>query len=148
MAVTLWALLWSTPGLAALGTVVNVLPVIALLGLMGWAGIAVDPANTMVAAVLLAIAVDDTIHVSLRYQRERSEGASRSSAVSTTLATVGEAIVVTSICLALGFAVLMFSRWGGLVSFGLLASLGIVIALLADLLLLPAALLRREEAKV
>lgn len=148
VAATLWALLWSTPGLAALGTVVNVLPVVALLGLMGWAGIAVDPANTMVAAVLLAIAVDDTIHVSLRYQRERSEGASRRSAVSTTLATVGEAVVITSICLALGFAVLMFSRWGGLVSFGLLASLGIVIALLADLLLLPAALLRREEAKV
>ena len=145
---TLCALLWSSPWLAALGTVVNVLPVIALLGLMGWAGIAVDPANTMVAAVLLAIAVDDTIHVSLRYQRERSGGATRVDAVSTTLATVGEAVVITSICLALGFAVLMFSRWGGLVSFGLLASLGIVIALLADLLLLPAALLRREKTKV
>ena len=148
VALTLWALLWSSPGLAALGTVVNVLPVIALLGLMGWAGIAVDPANTMVAAVLLAIAVDDTIHVSLRYQRERREGAARLPAIATTLATVGEAVVITSICLALGFAVLMFSRWGGLVSFGLLASLGIVVALLGDLLLLPAALLLRQGSEV
>jgi uncharacterized protein len=147
VAATLWALLWSTPGLAVLATLVNVLPVVGVLGLMGWVGIAVDPANTMVAAVLLAIAVDDTIHVSLRYSRERSRGAPRRAAVSSTIASVGQAIVVTSICLALGFAVLMFSRWGGLVSFGLLASLGIVIALLADLLLLPAALLRREDSE-
>ena len=142
---TLWALLWSIPFLAALGMVVNVLPVIGLLGLMGWTGIAVDPANTMVAAVLLAIAVDDTIHVSLRYQRRRREGASRRDAVTTTLLTVGEAVAITSICLALGFAVLMFSKWGGLVSFGLLASLGIVFALVGDLLLLPAALLSRNQ---
>ncbi len=147
VALTLWALLWSAPALAALGTVVNVLPVVALLGLMGWAGIAVDPANTMVAAVLLAIAVDDTIHVSLRYQRARVGGSSRLDAITTTLTTVGEAVVITSICLALGFAVLMFSRWGGLVSFGLLASLGIVFALLADLLLLPAALLLRQDSE-
>lgn len=147
VAATLAALLWSSPELVILGTLVNVLPVVALLGLMGWAGIAVDPANTMVAAVLLAIAVDDTIHVALRYQRERVHGAAPSAAVATTLRTVGEAVVVTSVCLALGFAVLMFSRWGGLVSFGLLASLGFVIALLADLLLLPAALVRRPEGK-
>jgi predicted RND superfamily exporter protein len=112
---------------------------------MGWAGIAVDPANTMAAAVLLAIAVDDTIHVSLRFQAERGTGATAQQAIATTLATVGEAVVITSICLALGFAVLMFSRWGGLVSFGLLASLGIVLALLGDLLLLPAALVWRER---
>lgn len=148
VAVTLWALLWSSPGLAALATVCNLLPVLALLGVMGWLGIAVDPANTMVAAVLISINDDDTIHMSLRYQRERRAGRSRLEAITIALKTVGEAVVVTSICLALGFAVLMFSSWGGLVAFGLLASLGIVMALLADLLLLPAALVRGEGAKV
>lgn len=148
VAVTLWALLWSSPGLAALATLCNLLPVLALLGVMGWLGIAVDPANTMVAAVLIAINDDDTIHMSLRYQRERRAGKSRLEAITTAIHNVGEAVVVTSICLALGFAVLMFSSWGGLVAFGLLASLGIVMALLADLLLLPAALLRRESSKV
>ena len=138
---TLWVLLWPDRGLAFLGTWVNLLPVLGLLGLMGWAGIAVDPANTMVAAILLAIAVDDTIHVLLRYRRERSRGQSPVPAIQTTLREVGEAVVITSFCLALGFAVLMFSRWGGLVSFGLLASLGIAFALGGDLLLLPAALL-------
>lgn len=148
VAVTLWALLWSSPGLAALATLCNLLPVLALLGVMGWLGIAVDPANTMVAAVLISINDDDTIHMSLRYQRERRAGRSRLEAITIALERVGEAVVVTSICLALGFAVLMFSSWGGLVAFGLLASLGIVMALLADLLLLPAALVRGEVAKV
>ncbi len=81
VAVTLWALLWSNPWLATLATLCNLLPVMALLGVMGWLGIAVDPANTMVAAVLIAINDDDTIHMSLRYQRERRAGKSRLEAI-------------------------------------------------------------------
>jgi hypothetical protein len=146
VAITLWALLWSAPGLAILATLCNLLPVLGLLGLMGWLGIAVDPANTMVAAVLIAINDDDTIHMSLRYQRERRAGRDRVEAITMTLKAVGEAVVVTSICLALGFAVLMFSRWGGLVSFGFLASLGVVLALIGVVLLFPAALIRGGQA--
>jgi predicted RND superfamily exporter protein len=144
---TLLALLAREPRLAALGVAANALPVVALLGLMGWTGIAVDPANAMVAAILLTIAVDDTIHVSLRYAQERRIGAGAREAIAASFAAVGEAVVVTSVCLALGFAVLMFSRWGGLVSFGLLASLGILLALAGDLLLLPAALVCREPRR-
>jgi len=135
-------LLRRSPALLGWGVVVNVLPVLALLGIMGWVDIGVGPANTMVAALLLAIAVDDTVHVALRYRRERLGGASPEAAVARTLATVGRPIVITSVCLALGFSVLMLSEWGGLVSFGMLASLGVILALAADLLLLPAGLLR------
>jgi hypothetical protein len=144
---TLLGLLAREPRLAALGVAANALPVLGLLGLMGWTGIAVDPANAMVAAILLTVAVDDTIHVTLRYARERSAGAGARDAMAAAFAAVGEAVVVTSVCLALGFAVLMFSRWGGLVSFGLLASLGILLALAGDLLLLPAALVCRAPER-
>ena len=51
------------------------------------------------------------------------------------------ALVVSSGVLALGFSVLLFSQWGGLVGFGLLASLGVGLLLAGNLLLLPAALL-------
>ncbi len=138
---TLAALLARSPVIAALAIAANLLPVLGLLGLMGWVGIAVDPANSMVAAILLAIADDDTIHMTLRYQRERRTGAPPDEALRTAFATSGEAIAITTICLACGFAVLMFSRWGGLVSFGLLASLGMLLALLADLILFPAAVM-------
>jgi hypothetical protein len=145
VAAAMSAVLWRSPALLLLGVLANVLPVVALLGLMGWAGVAVDPANAMVAAILLSVAEDDTIHVALRYQRERAGGVGSRAAIAATLEAVGEPLLVTGCCLALGFAVLMFSRWGGLVSFGLLASLGIVLALLGDLLLVPAALSRRGE---
>ena len=145
--IALVVLLRRSPGLLVWACVLNVLPVISLLGLMGWTGIGVDPANSMVAAILLVIAVDDTIHIALRYRSERNEGQNPSEALQRTLHSVGQAVLITSLCLGLGFSVLMFSTWGGLVSFGLLASLGVFLALAADLVLLPAALLFRYRVR-
>jgi hypothetical protein len=108
---------------------------------MGWVGIGIEPANAMVAAILLGIVVDDTIHLTLQIRRLVQAGVPMGDAVVTAFKTVGEAVVITSLCLSLGFSMLMFSRWAGLASFGLLASLGIIVALIAELLLLPAALL-------
>ncbi len=125
--------------------VVNLLPVAALLGLMGWAGIGIDPASTMVAAILLALGADDTIHVALRVKRERRIGMPMPAAIARAFDDVGEAVLTTSLCLALGFSVLLFSQWGGLVTFGLVACLGVVLLLAGDLLLLPAALLMGER---
>ena len=138
---TLALVLARSPLVAAFAIAANLLPVIGLLGLMGWAGIAVDPANSMVAAILLAVADDDTVHMTLRYAAGRREGKTPLDALREAFASSGEAIAIATICLACGFAVLMFSRWGGLVSFGLLASLGVLFSLLADLLLFPAAVL-------
>lgn len=136
------ALLLRRPfGLLVWAIAVNLLPVSALLGLMGWAGIGIDPANTMVAAILLALGVDDTIHVALRVRSERCGGASMATAIAHAFDSVGEAVLTTSLCLAVGFSVLLFSQWGGLVSFGLVACLGVVLLLAGDLLLFPAALL-------
>jgi predicted RND superfamily exporter protein len=147
VAAAMGAALWRSPALLALGVAANVLPVVALLGLMGWAGVPVDPANAMVAAILLAVAEDDTLHVALRYLRERDAGLAALPAITRTLERVGEPLLITGVCLALGFAVLMFSRWGGLVSFGLLASLGIALALVGDLLIVPAALGRNRDPR-
>ncbi|MEN8184322.1 MAG: MMPL family transporter [Myxococcota bacterium] len=138
---TLVLLLWGNWRLICWASLTNVLPAAALLGTMGWAAIGIDPANSMVATILIAIAVDDTIHVALRYRSERARGLAPPEAMRVVLGSVGEAVVTSSVCLALGFSVLMFSSWGGLVSFGLLASLGVMLALLCDLLLLPAAML-------
>jgi len=108
---------------------------------MGWAGIGLDPANTMVGAILIGIGVDDTIHLSLRYADARREGLDTWDAIDRALRCAGEPVLVSSGVLALGFSVLLFSQWGGLVGFGLLASLGVGLLLAGNLLLLPAALL-------
>jgi predicted RND superfamily exporter protein len=120
-------------------------PSLLQLGLMGWSGIGIDPASAMVGAILLALGVDDTIHPGLRWRAARAGGHDGAAAWSETLDSVGEAVVITSLCLGLGFSVLLFARWGGLVSFGLVASLGVALLLAGDLLLLPAALLAGER---
>jgi predicted RND superfamily exporter protein len=145
VAATLAALLRRPLRVVVWALTANALPVAALLGLMGWAGIGVDPAGAMVGAILLALGVDDTIHLGLRWRAVRAGGRGGAAAWSETLDSVGEAVVTTSLCLALGFSVLLFARWGGLVSFGLVASLGVALLLAGDLLLLPAALLAGER---
>lgn len=145
VSVTLALLLRRPLNLMAWAIVVNLLPVAALLGLMGWAGIGIDPASAMVAAILLALGVDDTIHVALRVKRERRVGESMQTAIARAFHGVGEAVLTTSLCLALGFSVLLFSQWGGLVTFGLVACVGVMLLLAGDLLLLPAALLIAER---
>jgi predicted RND superfamily exporter protein len=128
--------------------VANVLPVVALIGLMGWSGIGIDPANTMVGAILIGVGVDDTIHLALRFAAARRGGRDVAGALDAALDTAGEPVLVAGGVLALGFSVLLFSEWGGLVGFGMLASLGIGLLLAGDLLLLPAALLATARARV
>jgi hypothetical protein len=141
VAVTLIVLFRRCGTLAPWAIVASTLPVAALLGLMGWAGIGLDPANTMVGAILIGIGVDDTIHLSLRYADARRLGLDTWDAIDGALRSAGEPVLVSSGVLALGFSVLLFSQWGGLVGFGLLASLGVGLLLAGNLLLLPAALL-------
>jgi predicted RND superfamily exporter protein len=147
VAATLVLLLRGPLPLVAWAVAVNLLPVAALLGLMGWSGIGIDPANTMVGAILLGIGVDDTIHVALRMRDARRRGRPLRAAVAEVFDTVGEAVLATSLCLAVGFSVLLFSQWGGLVSFGLVASLGVALLLVGDVLLFPAALLAGAAAR-
>lgn len=127
----------------------NLLPVLSVLGLMGWAGIGIDLSNVMLSAVLLVLVVDDTIHMSLRYQRERRAGHSVQEALALAYPSIGEAVLTSSLCLALGFCAMLLAQWTGLVFFGLFLSVGVVFALAGDLLLLPAALLvtARSEAE-
>lgn len=147
VAATLGILLRGTGALLPWSILANALPVIALVGLMGWSGIGIDPANSMVGAILIGIGVDDTIHLTLRYADARRGGADARDALGAALDTAGEPVLVAGVVLALGFSVLLFSRWGGLVGFGLLASLGIGLLLAGDLLLLPAALLSRTAER-
>jgi predicted RND superfamily exporter protein len=141
VAATLLLLLRRPLALVLWATAANALPVAALLGLMGWAGIGIDPANTMVGAILLTIGVDDTLHLTLRYQAARAAELAAPAAVERAFDQVGEAVLISNLCLALGFSVLLFSAWGGLVSFGLVAGVGVSLMLASDLLLLPAALI-------
>ena len=123
-------------GLAAL--VPTLLPVVLVLGLMGWAGLSLDLARAMIAAVVIGIGVDDAIHVLAHYQKKREAGLDPRAAMHAALRHTGRAVVTTSFALALGFLALMLSAWQTIASFGLLVSVAILGALAASLFVLPA----------
>ncbi len=125
--------------LAAIPT--NLFPVALVFGIMGWTGIPLDIATATIGAIVLGIAVDDTIHFLFRYRDARAEGASREEAVGRTCRETGRAVVYASLVLAIGFAVLATSASRSIASFGIVASVSIAGAALADLFLLPALLL-------
>ncbi|HEX6368885.1 MAG TPA: MMPL family transporter [Longimicrobium sp.] len=133
-------LLRSVP-LTAAAVPTNLFPVAVVFGIMGWSGIPLDIATATIGAVVLGIAVDDTIHFLFRYRSERRAGLSREEAVGRTYRETGRAIVFASLVLALGFAVLATSGSRSIACFGIVSAASIVGAMLADLFLLPVLLL-------
>lgn len=132
--------LFRSPWWGLLSMVPNVVPVVLLFGIMGWADIDLNICTSMIAAIAIGIAVDDTIHYLRGYATALQHSDSREAAVLNTVATVGQPILITSVALAAGFLVVCASHFQPIRHFGVLASSTMVIALLADLFLLPALL--------
>ncbi len=118
----------------------NLFPILMTLGLMGWLGYAIDFSTVLMGAIVLGVAVDDTIHILHVFQRyfNRSEDARR--AVRETLLTTGRAITFTSIVLAIGFGSFTFSAMSNMVALGFFVSFAVVVAFFADVLIAPALL--------
>lgn len=128
---------WSV-GVVAVGA--NVVPLVVVLGVMGWSGLPMDIASIMIASIALGIIVDDTIHFLYRYRTCRRRGDAVRHAVEQTYTVVGVPMVVTSIVLAGGFLILIPSSFQPTSTFGLLSAVTIAAAFVADLVLLPALL--------
>jgi predicted RND superfamily exporter protein len=120
--------------------VVNVIPLIFAAGIMGLVGADLKVATAIIFTIAFGIAVDDTIHFLSRLRVEQQHLPYRE-AVLKTLRTTGKAIILTSIVLVSGFAVLVMSAFASTFYIGLLISLSLIMAVLADILLLPVLLL-------
>jgi predicted RND superfamily exporter protein len=135
------ALFFGSLSWAVAAMIPTVLPVLATLGAMGAWGIYLDMGTAMVAAVVLGIAIDDTVHLLVQYKRRRNAGRDAASSMREAALHVGRAVVTTSIALALGFFVLTLSSWASVASFGFLSGIAILGAMIADLIVLPALVL-------
>jgi len=119
----------------------NLIPVCLALGVMGWLNIPLDYSKVSIAAVAMGIAVDDTIHLTLRFRHEFNHCGRYSEAFQRSLRDVGRALIITSIALVAGFQVLLLSVLDSQATQGMLLSTTIVTALAADFLLMPALIL-------
>ena len=116
----------------------NVLPVLAVLGVMGYLGISMNIATVMVASVALGVVDDDTIHFINRYRREVAAGATTDAAIESATVHEGRASLTTAIINSLGFGVLLLSEYKPTAWFGGLLGLTMAVAFLAEVFILPA----------
>ena len=125
----------------------NLLPLGAAFGV--WALISGEVNFTMaiVLNMTVGIIVDNTIHFLSKYLRARRElGYAPEAAVRHSFHSVGAALVVTTLILVSGFMILSMSAFLPNSGMARLTAIGIVAALLIDLLLLPTLLLKVDRA--
>lgn len=124
-----------------ISVVPNLIPALLTFGVMGLLGITLDTDTLLIAPVIIGVAVDDTIHFMTSYRLELIKTRNMQQALENTLRDVGRAVMFTTLILGLGFAILSFSEYLGIAKIGMFGGLAIFVALLCDLLLLPALLM-------
>ena len=117
----------------------NLLPLVITAGVMGFSGIPLKPSTILVFSIAFGISVDDTIHFLAKYRQELiASNWKIKSSIYKALRETGVSMFYTSIVLFFGFIVFMSSNFGGTVALGGLVSVTLLMAMLANLILLPA----------
>lgn len=128
--------------LGVIAIIPNGLAAAAVLGLMGAFGLPLDMMTITIAAIVIGIGVDGTIHYVHRFRRELPRADSYEAALTASHESIGHAIYYTALTVAAGFTMLVFSNFNPTIYFGSLTAAAMLLALLANLTLLPAILLK------
>ncbi len=121
-----------------LAMIPNLIPAVLSFGLMGLLGLPLDADTLLIAPIIIGIAVDDTIHFMTHYRIDLARTGSISQALISTIRDVGQAVMFTTMVIALSFALLSFSGHLGMAKMGFFGAIAIFFALLCDLFLIPA----------
>ena len=148
---TLFVLFWAgfrSLRYALLAMVPNILPCIVVYAALAALGRPLSVATAMISSVLLGLIVDDTIHLLHRFREARARGATRLAALEGVYQHSGRAVLITSVVLGLGFSIGLLGQLSTTSEFCGMAAITIVVALLCDVLLLPALLIEARPAEV
>jgi predicted RND superfamily exporter protein len=138
----MFAVLFRDLKVAVIAILPNVFAALLVLGLMGWLKIPLDLMTITIAAITIGIAVDDTIHYVHRFTREFGKDQDYWESVNRSHASIGRAMYYTSVTVTLGFSILALSNFVPTIYFGLLTGFAMLIALIANLTLLPLLIVR------
>jgi hypothetical protein len=119
----------------------NVVPIVVLFGFMGWWGIPLNVSTSMIAAIAIGIAVDDTIHYLSEFNSQIRTIGNQEEAILRTAQVIGRPIIFTAIALTAGFLVVCLSSFQPVRHFGVLASVTMAVGLVTELVLTPALLM-------
>ncbi len=116
----------------------NILPIALVVGVMGWLRIDIDMGVAIAGAIIIGVAVDDTIHFMVKYVESRKRGDDLRTSLEYVMSYAGSAIIFTTIILSIAFLVFMFSDFNPNYHFGVVTATALVIAVIVDLVALPA----------
>ncbi|MCU7850917.1 MAG: MMPL family transporter [Candidatus Thiodiazotropha sp. (ex Monitilora ramsayi)] len=134
---TVISLLFVNVKAGLLATLPNLFPIIMLFGVMGFTGIPLDSATSMIAAIALGICVDNTMHFMVRYNRALTQHKSEARAIQMTMQEEATPITAATIALFLGLGVMVFSSFTPIAYFGVLSGMVILLAYYANFFITP-----------
>jgi signal transduction histidine kinase len=138
------AILFLSTKVGLIALLPNIFPILVNFGLMGLLGIPLSVATSLIASIVIGLAVDDTIHYMVRYNAEFKRDLDKDRAMRDTVFHTGRPILFSSFTIGLGFAVLILSHFQPTAVFGLLMVVTMSAALLGDLILLPILMMHVE----
>jgi uncharacterized protein len=140
------ALMFRSWRMVLVSLIPNIIPLILTAALMGYLGIPIKPSTILVFSIAFGISVDGTIHFLAKYRQELGEtNWSIRAAVFLAIRETGVSMVYTAIILFFGFGIFASSSFGGTVALGSLVAFTLIVALFANLILLPSILLSMEK---
>ena len=120
-----------------LSLVPNLLPIVLVVGTMGWLDLPINIGTAMISSVSMGLTVDASIFYISSFRRMQAQGMNFSQALHATQHEIGRALIYSNFALILGFLVLTMSHFIPLVYFGLLVSVAMLGGLAGNLVLLP-----------
>lgn len=120
----------------------NLFPLVVFFGFLGWLEFRIDISTMTIAAIAFGIAVDDTVHFLTWLARGlRKYSKDLSQAINYAFENCAMAILQTTMIISLGMTVFFASDFEPSLRFGIFSGLVLIIALIGDLILLPAMIL-------
>jgi predicted RND superfamily exporter protein len=132
---------------ALLALIPNALPVLVYFGVLGLFGVTLNIITSLIACIVLGVAVDDTIHILARFREQVGTVRERRKAAELALLLVVRPCTVTTAALCAAFAVLIASGLKHQVEFGVLATCILAFAWLVEMTLTPVLLARMDCAR-
>jgi predicted RND superfamily exporter protein len=142
----LMAMLFSSARMIIISLIPNLIPLIMTAGMMGYLGIHIKPSTIIIFSIALGISVDNAIQYLGRYRLYliHNNWNIKPSVISA-LKETGFSMIYSSSVLFCGFAIFIFSSFGGTSALGYLISFTLLMALLCNLFILPSFLLSLDK---
>ncbi|PWL29491.1 MAG: hypothetical protein DCO96_06955 [Fluviicola sp. XM-24bin1] len=134
-------LIYRSFSMMLISLVPNIFPLVFIGGAMGFLGVDLKISTAIIFTIAFGIAVDDTIHLLGKFKYELMKGKGVVYALRRSYFTTGKAMILTTLILCSGFLLLVFSSFLGTFYLGIMLCLALIVALIADLTILPVLIL-------